>query len=187
MNYPYLQIEEDKYIYFIFSNKQIKRYIFRRVCSSVAIRRFTQWTTSSDLTRIIKSNCRSTSAWHVLLGRSRHQCTRLVRVVFVTLIATSHQLCFHVMRLIATSSPNMFSRIYYPIQLVVGLLFVFALVRTATKPKNHIHNRHRCGASLGGPLCVIINLIVRLFPGTFLHTMSLWHHKTIHHNPQKVQ
>jgi pyruvate/2-oxoglutarate dehydrogenase complex dihydrolipoamide dehydrogenase (E3) component len=30
----------------------------------------------------------------------------------------------------------------------------------------------RCGASLGGPLCVIINLTISLFPGTFLHTMS---------------
>jgi hypothetical protein len=29
-----------------------------------------------------------------------------------------------------------------------------------------------CGASLGGTLCDIINLIVRLFPGTFLHTIS---------------
>ncbi len=28
-----------------------------------------------------------------------------------------------------------------------------------------------CGASLSGTLCDIINLIVRLFPGTFLHTM----------------
>jgi pyruvate/2-oxoglutarate dehydrogenase complex dihydrolipoamide dehydrogenase (E3) component len=30
----------------------------------------------------------------------------------------------------------------------------------------------RCGASLGGPLCVIINLTVSLFPGTFLRAMS---------------
>jgi hypothetical protein len=29
-----------------------------------------------------------------------------------------------------------------------------------------------CGASLGGTLCDIINLIVTLFPGTFLHMMS---------------
>ncbi len=50
----------------------------------------------------------------------------------------------------------------------------------------HVLTRHNwCGASLGGTLCDIINLIVRLFPGTFLHMMSSWRHATIHHNPQK--
>jgi hypothetical protein len=41
------------------------------------------------------------------------------------------------------------SRIYYPVQLVVRLLFVFAPVHMATKPKNHIQNRHSASHQVG--------------------------------------
>ncbi len=40
----------------------------------------------------------------------------------------------------------------------------------------------RCGASLGGTLCDIINLILRLVLYHFLHTLSSWHHESIHNN-----
>ncbi len=39
-----------------------------------------------------------------------------------------------------------------------------------------------CGASLGGTLCDIINLILGLFLYHFLHMLSSWCHEPIHNN-----
>ena len=47
------------------------------------------------------------------------------------------------------------------------------------------HNRY--GASLGGPLCDINNLILRLFLYHFLYTLSSWCHKSIHNNTNTQQ
>jgi hypothetical protein len=45
----------------------------------------------------------------------------------------------------------------------------------------------RCGARLGGTKSNAINLILRLFLYHFFHTMSSWHHESIHNNTNKQQ
>ncbi len=44
-----------------------------------------------------------------------------------------------------------------------------------------------CGARLGGSKSNAINLILRLLLYHFLHTMSLWHHESIHNNTSNQQ
>ncbi len=45
----------------------------------------------------------------------------------------------------------------------------------------------RCGARLGGSKSNAVNLILRLFLYHFLHTMSSWHHESIHNNTNNRQ
>ena len=62
--------------------------------SAMAICRFTLQTTSTDSTQNTKSNCRSTSARLVPVKRSRGRCSMHGLVIIMTLILTSHSLCF---------------------------------------------------------------------------------------------
>ncbi len=45
----------------------------------------------------------------------------------------------------------------------------------------------RNGAHVGGPKYYAVNLIFWLFLYHFLHTMSLWHHESIHNNTNNQQ
>ncbi len=44
-----------------------------------------------------------------------------------------------------------------------------------------------CGARLGGPKSNAVNLILRFFLYHLLHTMSSWHHESIHNNTNNQQ
>ena len=106
-------------------------FAFVRWCSmqsglAAAICRFTLQTTLFDSKHNTKSNCCSTSARHVPVERSWQWCSMYGLVIIVTLIVTSHCLCFCVIRRIASNSPDMFSKICSTVKLIV--LFIIMCI-----------------------------------------------------------
>jgi hypothetical protein len=102
----------------------------------VAIRKSTQTTKLSNLTPTFRGNCPLTSARRVQQGRGLSQCTRRAPVDFVTSTLMSAPLLSRFTLPIAANYPDTSSRTYYPVRLVVGLLYVFILVPTATQLNN---------------------------------------------------
>ncbi len=64
---------------------------------------------------------------------------------------------------------------------------IFSYLAGTKNPTTTESNTSWCDARLGGSKSNAVNLILRLFLYHFLHTMSLWRHKSIHNNTNNQQ